>query len=168
MRIAVVGGGSTYTPELVDGIARRRDVLPVDELALVLDLPQAWKSAYEAAYNRLQASGLNILLATYFDSLGDNLNLAVRLPVAGLHIDVTRAPEQLSMVLDQLERAVLAPYWVNYHCEHHMFMHMPCWNLPKAHRLLKTQGAADGMLIEPGGYVKVLALASGKELAAAA
>ena len=67
-----------------------------------------------------------------------------------------------------LERAVLAPYWVNYHCEHHMFMHLPCWSLPKAHRLLKKQGASDGMLIEPGGYVKVLALASGKGLAAAA
>ncbi|MEV4568739.1 6-phospho-beta-glucosidase [Nonomuraea sp. NPDC049419] len=35
MRIAVVGGGSTYTPELVDGIARLRDELPVTELALI-------------------------------------------------------------------------------------------------------------------------------------
>jgi 6-phospho-beta-glucosidase len=35
MKIAVVGGGSTYTPELVDGIGRLRDVLPVDELVLV-------------------------------------------------------------------------------------------------------------------------------------
>jgi 6-phospho-beta-glucosidase len=35
MKLAVVGGGSTYTPELVDGIARLRDVLPVTELALV-------------------------------------------------------------------------------------------------------------------------------------
>ena len=31
----MVGGGSTYTPELVDGIARLRDTLPVGELALV-------------------------------------------------------------------------------------------------------------------------------------
>lgn len=67
-----------------------------------------------------------------------------------------------------LERAVLAPYWVNYHCEHHMFMHLPCWSLPKAHRLLKKQGAADGMLIEKGGYVEVLKMASSKGLAAAA
>lgn len=67
-----------------------------------------------------------------------------------------------------LERAVLAPYWVNYHCEHHMFMHLPCWSLPKAHRLLHEKGADRGMLIERGGYMKVLALASGKELAAAA
>ncbi|MFC5824774.1 6-phospho-beta-glucosidase [Nonomuraea insulae] len=35
MRIAVVGGGSTYTPELVDGIARLREELPVTELALI-------------------------------------------------------------------------------------------------------------------------------------
>ncbi|HEY5031175.1 MAG TPA: 6-phospho-beta-glucosidase [Actinomycetes bacterium] len=35
MRLTVVGGGSTYTPELVDGFARLRDVLPVDELVLV-------------------------------------------------------------------------------------------------------------------------------------
>ncbi|HEX3929905.1 MAG TPA: 6-phospho-beta-glucosidase [Nocardioides sp.] len=35
MRIAVVGGGSTYTPELVDGLGRLRDVLPVEELVLV-------------------------------------------------------------------------------------------------------------------------------------
>jgi 6-phospho-beta-glucosidase len=35
MKLAVVGGGSTYTPELVDGLARLQDVLPVDELVLV-------------------------------------------------------------------------------------------------------------------------------------
>jgi 6-phospho-beta-glucosidase len=35
MKIAVVGGGSTYTPELVDGLARLSDTLPVDELVLV-------------------------------------------------------------------------------------------------------------------------------------
>ncbi|HEX6673691.1 MAG TPA: 6-phospho-beta-glucosidase [Actinomycetes bacterium] len=34
LKIAVVGGGSTYTPELVQGFATRQDRLPVDELAL--------------------------------------------------------------------------------------------------------------------------------------
>jgi 6-phospho-beta-glucosidase len=34
IKIAVVGGGSTYTPELVDGIARRSTRLTADELAL--------------------------------------------------------------------------------------------------------------------------------------
>ncbi len=35
VKIAVVGGGSTYTPELIDGIAVRADRLPVDELVLL-------------------------------------------------------------------------------------------------------------------------------------
>jgi 6-phospho-beta-glucosidase len=34
MKVAVVGGGSTYTPELVSGLARERDRLDVTELAL--------------------------------------------------------------------------------------------------------------------------------------
>ncbi|MDG9702044.1 6-phospho-beta-glucosidase [Streptomyces sp. DH37] len=39
MKLAVVGGGSTYTPELVDGFARLRDVLPVTELVLADPAP---------------------------------------------------------------------------------------------------------------------------------
>ncbi|HCU51591.1 MAG TPA: 6-phospho-beta-glucosidase, partial [Micromonosporaceae bacterium] len=35
MKFAVVGGGSTYTPELIDGFARLRDELPITEIALV-------------------------------------------------------------------------------------------------------------------------------------
>ncbi len=35
MKLAVVGGGSTYTPELIDGFARLRDSLPISELVLI-------------------------------------------------------------------------------------------------------------------------------------
>jgi 6-phospho-beta-glucosidase len=35
MKVTVVGGGSTYTPELVDGFSRLRELLPIDELWLV-------------------------------------------------------------------------------------------------------------------------------------
>jgi 6-phospho-beta-glucosidase len=34
VKIAVIGGGSTYTPELIEGFARRADVLAVDQLVL--------------------------------------------------------------------------------------------------------------------------------------
>jgi len=34
MKVAVIGGGSTYTPELIEGFAARADALPVDELVL--------------------------------------------------------------------------------------------------------------------------------------
>ncbi|MFD9436620.1 6-phospho-beta-glucosidase [Streptomyces sp. NPDC060002] len=39
MKLTVVGGGSTYTPELIDGFARLRDSLPVEELVLVDPAP---------------------------------------------------------------------------------------------------------------------------------
>ena len=35
MKIVVVGGGSTYTPELIDGIARLQDEVPISEIVLV-------------------------------------------------------------------------------------------------------------------------------------
>jgi len=34
IKVAVIGGGSTYTPELIEGFARRAGVLAVDELVL--------------------------------------------------------------------------------------------------------------------------------------
>ena len=35
LKIAVVGGGSTYTPELIEGFVHRADRLPIDELVLL-------------------------------------------------------------------------------------------------------------------------------------
>ena len=74
----------------------------IDEPILGLDLPQAWKSAFERAYHILQYSPLKKLLACYFSGLEDNLGLAAGLPVDGLHVDLVRAPEQLPAVLDRL------------------------------------------------------------------
>ena len=34
IKVAVIGGGSTYTPELIEGLTNRRDRLPIDELVL--------------------------------------------------------------------------------------------------------------------------------------
>ncbi len=45
------------------------------------------------------------------------------------------------------ERALIAPYWVNYHLEHHLFMGIPCWNLDRAHRVLLSKGYADRMTV---------------------
>ena len=74
----------------------------IDEPILALDLPQAWRSAFERAYHILQYSPLKKLVATYFGALEDNLGLAASLPVDGLHVDLVRAPEQLDAVLDRL------------------------------------------------------------------
>jgi fatty acid desaturase len=46
-----------------------------------------------------------------------------------------------------LERTTVAPYWVNYHSEHHLFMGVPCYHLPRAHALLGTAGYHSQMTI---------------------
>ncbi|MBR2512438.1 MAG: 5-methyltetrahydropteroyltriglutamate--homocysteine S-methyltransferase [Halomonas sp.] len=74
----------------------------LDEPALVQDLPLAWQQAFERAYHRLQSAPVKVLVATYFGALGDNLSLTTRLPVAGLHIDAVRAPQQVENVIDRL------------------------------------------------------------------
>ncbi|NEX92113.1 fatty acid desaturase family protein [Caulobacter sp. 17J65-9] len=60
-----------------------------------------------------------------------------------------------------VERALIAPYWVNFHCEHHMFMYLPCWSLPEAHRLLGAKGVWPRMETAPG-YLAVLKTASAR------
>ncbi|GGC62415.1 fatty acid desaturase family protein [Undibacterium terreum] len=60
---------------------------------------------------------------------------------------------------NMLERILIAPYWVNYHCEHHMFTSLPCWSLPRAHRLLQASGAVKDMEIQ-SGYLSLLKLAA--------
>lgn len=54
-----------------------------------------------------------------------------------------------------VERTTVAPYWVNYHSEHHLFMGVPCYNLPRAHMLLGNGGYHPRMTIEPN-YLSVL------------
>jgi 5-methyltetrahydropteroyltriglutamate--homocysteine methyltransferase len=77
------------------------DWVQIDEPFLAMDLDAAAKAAYKSAYEKIQpeAKNLKILLATYFEGLRDNIDLAVNLPVHGLHIDLVRAPEQLTPVL---------------------------------------------------------------------
>jgi len=74
----------------------------IDEPALVLDLPQAWKSAFERAYHRLKSAPVKILLATYFGGLEDNVTLTCNLPVAGIHLDAVSAPDEVTQVVDWL------------------------------------------------------------------
>lgn len=53
------------------------------------------------------------------------------------------------------ERALIAPYWVNFHAEHHLFMHVPCWRLPALHRALAQKPEA-GRMVTADGYGDVL------------
>ena len=48
-----------------------------------------------------------------------------------------------------LARATVAPYWVNYHAEHHLFMGVPCYRLPQVHAALGRAGKHEAMTIAP-------------------
>lgn len=79
------------------------DWVQVDEPALVLDLIPNELSAYELAYRQLASDAYpKIILATYFGALGNNLDTALSLPVAGLHVDLVRAPQQLDDVVAKI------------------------------------------------------------------
>lgn len=58
-----------------------------------------------------------------------------------------------------LLRLVLAPYWVNYHLEHHLLLQVPCWKLPQAHRMLLAKGWGGRMEVQ-NSYADVLRLAA--------
>ena len=74
----------------------------IDEPILALDLEPSWQQALATAYGRLTACPVQILLASYFGRLGENLGLAFGLPVAGVHVDAVRAPEELSRAVSAL------------------------------------------------------------------
>ncbi|SFU46190.1 5-methyltetrahydropteroyltriglutamate--homocysteine S-methyltransferase [Pseudoduganella namucuonensis] len=74
----------------------------MDEPILGLDLPPAWRGAFETGYWQLNQVGVPLLLATYFSPLEENVSLACRLPVAGLHVDGVRAAHELTSVTDWL------------------------------------------------------------------
>ena len=48
-----------------------------------------------------------------------------------------------------LARIFLAPYWVNYHIEHHAYMYVPCYHLKALHTEMGTQGHHDHMEMKP-------------------
>ena len=78
------------------------DWVQIDEPRLALDLTDAERESFRTAYKRLAAAGPKLMLATYFDGLRDNTELATQLPTHGLHVDLVRAPDQLDAVLRAL------------------------------------------------------------------
>jgi fatty acid desaturase len=86
-------------------------------------------------------------LVTRLRNIAEHALVAKDEPDPLLHARTTRA--------GWWERIAIAPYYVNYHCEHHMFMHVSCWNLPRVSRLLEAKGVTPRMRTAPG-YLSVL------------
>jgi 5-methyltetrahydropteroyltriglutamate--homocysteine methyltransferase len=80
--------------------------LQLDEPCLVTDLDDAARAAYLRALPRLARCALrpNVVLATYFGDLADNLPFVAGTGFEAIHVDLVRAPHQLAPVLDALGR----------------------------------------------------------------
>jgi 5-methyltetrahydropteroyltriglutamate--homocysteine methyltransferase len=77
------------------------DWVQIDEPALAFDLSKEALHAIESSCARLSAASdrIRICLTTYFGDLQANLPFALRLPVAAVHLDLVRAPDQLERAL---------------------------------------------------------------------
>ncbi|PHI28350.1 5-methyltetrahydropteroyltriglutamate--homocysteine S-methyltransferase [Budvicia aquatica] len=90
-----------YQQALAKLAERGIEWVQIDEPALVLDLPQEWLAAYQPAYQALQGQ-VNLLLTTYFDGVGHNLETIRQLPVQGLHIDLVAGKDDVAKLHQQL------------------------------------------------------------------
>lgn len=75
--------------------------IQIDEPCLALDLEEDVLACFQWVYTRLSAvsPALRLLLATYFGELGTALPMVLHLPVAAVHLDLVRAPEQFEPAL---------------------------------------------------------------------
>jgi len=160
-----------------------RDLSGVTACSRVLGWPE-WRGGMQALWRRLRGPlAANALLFGVLAALGPwHLYLLLwLLPSVTWHQLVARIRDtaEHSMVEERgdplrntrtvaagpLARAFLAPYRVNYHLEHHLFVFVPCWKLPEAHALLLAKGYGPRMEAA-ASYVEVLRRATSGDPAA--
>lgn len=74
----------------------------IDEPILATDLDESCRQLLKTTYAEFSKSGLNLLLTSYFGGLQDNLELALELPTAGLHVDAVRGAQEIETILKRL------------------------------------------------------------------
>jgi 5-methyltetrahydropteroyltriglutamate--homocysteine methyltransferase len=89
--------------QLLDALAAQgAEWVQIDEPILVTELDTEWQQSFVTAYAALNTGKVKLLLATYFGQLQDNLPLACKLPVQGLHLDAINARAEVEQVIAQL------------------------------------------------------------------
>lgn len=86
-----------YRQVLAELAKRGIEWVQIDEPALVLELPQEWLDAFKPAYAALQGQ-VKLLLTTYFDSVGHNIDTIRVLPVQGLHVDLVAGHDDIAVL----------------------------------------------------------------------
>ena len=144
-------GDAPLAPILRAALRRKRRFLIGMAVTVAATGPIGFWWAWPALWLLPQATWLPMV--TRLRNIAEHANVAKDEPDPLRHARTTHA--------NPLERALLAPYWVNYHCEHHMFMGVPCYHLPRVQQRLKAQGVLRAMLTAPS-YRELLAQASSR------
>ncbi|ODR84565.1 5-methyltetrahydropteroyltriglutamate--homocysteine S-methyltransferase [Shewanella xiamenensis] len=74
----------------------------LEEPILALELAADWQAAISQAYQALKTAQVKILLTSYYGSISHHQALVSALPVAGVHLDLVTAPEQLALFANAL------------------------------------------------------------------
>ncbi|WP_192456418.1 5-methyltetrahydropteroyltriglutamate--homocysteine S-methyltransferase [Musicola keenii] len=90
-----------YQQVLAELAKRGIEWVQIDEPLLALELDAEWKAAFKPAYDALQGQ-VKLLLTTYFDSIGQNLDVIKALPVQGLHVDLVHGKDDATALNAQL------------------------------------------------------------------
>lgn len=112
MKIAVIGGGSSYTPELMEGIINHKDSLPVTEVVLI-DIPEGEeKVSINTAFAKRMAekAGLPISVRYTLDrreGLKDASFVIAQIRVGGL--DAREKDERIPLKYDVIGQETTGP-----------------------------------------------------------
>jgi fatty acid desaturase len=131
-------------------------------------------TAHFLIFNALLLAGLSVAgywwayFALWIAPMATWLPLVTRLRNIAEHACV-RAKEDpfthaRTTLANTFERLFIAPYWVHFHGEHHVFMHVPCYRLESLHNALMDKGYWSRMHIARG-YASVLSEATNKQIA---
>ncbi|MFD1771847.1 5-methyltetrahydropteroyltriglutamate--homocysteine S-methyltransferase [Sphingobacterium suaedae] len=76
----------------------------IDEPYLALDIDDATRALYGSVFEKLAAAApsVKLIVATYFEALRDNEEIALKLPVHALHLDLVRGEDQLDTILSKV------------------------------------------------------------------
>lgn len=90
-----------YTDLLRKLQAAGAEWIQIDEPVLSLDQPASLKQYFEQSYQAIRQAvpELKLLVATYFGTIGANIEFLKGLPIDGIHVDLVRAPQDIDIVL---------------------------------------------------------------------
>jgi len=121
--------------------------------------PLVFHAAMIGGFNAFDRIDLYLLL--WLLPMATSYQLFLRVRNIAEHATVEDLDDPLrnsrTTLVGPIARALFAPYWVNFHIEHHMLPYVPCYRLATVHRLMCERGFGERMLFVKG-YGEVIRL----------